>query len=570
MMVLPRVPDAPVLPFATAPLYALGSPVRAVFRRTAVLACATGLAVLPAGSALAHDGTSHRAALQAAPLAPPIPSITSPNVKQIAGIPETAAISMEFAVTGPFAYVSSTDTISVLDLTDPRDPQLRGTLVNALFENEAMTYGERVIDGKLTRFVIAAIDLFQAAPTDPTHVNVDSGPEVAIVDVTDPDAPFIRSRTPQQPAAGAATTSTHTVQCVDQADCRYAYTAGTRSTFSILDLTNLDAPKELKTVPSPASGPGKDGFARGAGHYWDFDTAGLGWHTGSGGAAAFDVTDPVNPKIVTATNPLGRGAPINDFILHNSMRPNAKAFKAGAAPSIANGNVLLVTEEDYADGGDELLCSESGSFQTWYVPDLDAAAYRSRNTDGKKQDVGTVAPLDQVNAPVDFGGGASLPASGFCSAHWFDVHQDGFVALGNYGAGLRILDVRDPLKIAQLGYATGVATQVWDAYWVPQRDAAGVAIPGKKTNLVYTADAVRGVEVFEVTLPASVVPPGTTPQQPPNNPPPNNPPPANPPSAAVPPRTGAGLAATGLETGLPFAALGLVSLAVVVRRRRTA
>ncbi len=525
-------------------------------RRTLALACAVGLALVPTGPAFAHD--SSRAASKA--LAPPVPSITSANITQLAGLPDTAAISMEFALTGPFAYVSSTDTISVLDLTDPRDPQLRGILVNALFENESMTYGERVIDGVLTRFVIAAIDLVQAAPTDPTHVNLDDGPEVVIVDVTDPDAPFIRSRTPQQPAPGAATTSTHTVQCVDQANCNYAYTAGSRSTFSILDLRDLDNPKELKTVPSPASGPGKEGFANGAGHYWDFDGV-LGWHTGSGGAAAFDVTDPVNPRIVTATNALGRGAPINDFILHNSMRPNAQAFKAGAAPSIANGNVLLVTEEDYADEGDEIICSEAGSFQTWYVPDLNAAAYRSRNPDGKKQDVGTVAPLDQVNAPSDFGGGASLPVSGFCSAHWFDVHQDGFVALGHYGAGLRILDVRDPRKIAQFGYATGVATQVWDAYWVPQRDARGVAIRGMKTNLVYTADAVRGIEVFEVALPAPVAAPPVVapPQQPP----------ANPPAPTTPARPGSGLAATGLAAQLPVAALGLVALALVVRRRRT-
>ncbi len=36
---------------------------------------------------------------------------------------------------------------------------------------------------------------------------------------------------------------------------------------------------------------------------------------------------------------------------------------------------------------------------------------------------------------------------------------------------------------------------------MPVRNAAGKAVPGKKTNLVYTADAVRGVEVFEVRLP---------------------------------------------------------------------
>jgi len=161
-------------------------------------------------------------------------------------------------------------------------------------------------------------------------------------------------------------------------------------------------------------------------------------------------------------------------------------LKPGTPPSIANGNVLLVTEEDYADEGDEVVCDHAGSFQTWYVPDLDASAYRGRTPDGVTPDVGTIAPLDLVNAPVEFGGGASLPVTGFCSAHWFDVHQDGFVAMGNYGAGLRILDVRDPRNIAQLGYATGVATQVWDAYWVPVRDAKGVAVPGQKTNLVCT------------------------------------------------------------------------------------
>ena len=81
------------------------------------------------------------------------------------------------------------------------------------------------------------------------------------------------------------------------------------------------------------------------------------------------------------------------------------------------------------------------------------------------------------------------------------MHQDGFVAQGWYGAGLRILDVRDARNIAQLGYSTSAATEVWDAYWVPVRDAAGVAVPGQKTNLVYTADAVRGIDVYEVTLP---------------------------------------------------------------------
>ncbi len=538
-----------------APFFGHDGLMRAVFRRTTVLAGVTGLAALSLGSAFAGSPQQAKAALAAMPL---IPSITSANVTQLAGIPETAAISMEFARTGPFAYVSSTDTISVLDLTDPRAPKLRGTLVQALFENESMTYGERMVDGKLVRFVIAGIDLFRVASDDPQHVNVDNGAQLAIIDVTDPDNPFTRSVTPLDGPA-AITSSTHTVQCVDQADCRYAYTAGGRAGFfSILDFTDLDAPKQVSTVFSPAAGANPV-FTRGAGHYWDFDGV-LGWHTGSGGAAAFDVSNPLKPLLVNATDPKGIAPVFNDFIQHNSMRPNAKAFKPGAPPSIANGNVLLVTEEDYANDGDEIECDKAGSFQTWYIPDLDGAAYRAKNPDGKKVGVGTISPLDQTNAPAEFEAGATPPATAFCSAHWFDVHQDGFVAQGWYGAGMRIMDVRDAKNIKQFGYATGLVTEVWDAYWVPKRTAAGVAIPGQKTNIVYTADAVRGIEVFEVALPVTVAPPAAPPA---NNPPPNQPPPP-----AAPPSTGPGLAATGLAAELPLLAVGLGALALVVRHRR--
>jgi hypothetical protein len=96
--------------------------------RTTTCLLSLGLALASPGTALAHDG--HVAPLARAAAAPAAPSLTSENVQLIAGIPETAAISMEFARTGAFAYVSSTDTISVLDLTDPRDPVLRGTLID--------------------------------------------------------------------------------------------------------------------------------------------------------------------------------------------------------------------------------------------------------------------------------------------------------------------------------------------------------------------------------------------------------------------------------------------------------
>lgn len=168
------------------------------------------------------------------------------------------------------------------------------------------------------------------------------------------------------------------------------------------------------------------------------------------------------------------------------MQPNAAAFRPDALPSIANGNVLVVTEEDYFNNGDEIACDKAGSTQTWHIKRLDGTPE-------------AVVPLD-AKTISDFGGGLTTPVAGFCSAHWFDVHQGGFVAQGFYGAGLRILDVNDAANITQIGYATSGATEVWDAYWVPSYNKNG-RMQGKKTNIVYTADAVRGIDVYEVTLP---------------------------------------------------------------------
>ena len=93
----------------------------------------------------------------------------------------------------------------------------------------------------------------------------------------------------------------------------------------------------------------------------------------------WNVSNPRAPRLVTTTGAAGQGTDPkfpgwNDFILHNSQRPNAKAFRNGAAPSLANGNILLVTEEDY----EQPDCSQAGSFQTWWVKRLDGTGQRDR------------------------------------------------------------------------------------------------------------------------------------------------------------------------------------------------
>jgi hypothetical protein len=461
---------------------------RAVVILTALLALSGLLFALVLGSGQRPDPARAQS----------VPLVMSPNVELVTSRPGTSGISGVFSRSAPYFYTSGLESLSVVDVRDPKNPQLVGKLANALFENEAMTAGERrKADGSIQRFVLIGNDLVQQAPTQPDPRNVQEGRfglELVIADVTDPANPQIVGRTPST-GPGAVTTSTHTVACMN-ASCSIAYSAGDHGKFSIIDLSDLTKPRMVKEVASPAAGPNPI-FTNGAGHHWSVDGALVAWHTGSGGTAAFDVSDPLKPQPLNATDPNGTKSPYNDFIHHNSQRPNAAAFAPGKAASVVNGNVALVTEEDYANDGDELVCSRAGSFQTWSVPDLDGGAYRAANPKAQPNK-GTIGVLDTLQAPAESGAGTPNPVGGFCSAHWFDYHQSGVVAIGHYQQGMRLINVRNPRALKQEGFFTGGATQVWDSYWVPERKADGSIVPGRKTNVIYTVDAARGMDVLEV------------------------------------------------------------------------
>ncbi len=408
-----------------------------------------------------------------------IPLLSSPNVNLVASKPGSAGISGCFTKTAPLFVMSSLDSIKVYDVSDPLAPELTGTMPSLQFENEAMNCGERKTRQGTARFALIGVDLYQASPDDIEHVNdpATGSYELIVVDVTDPANPHIRSRVP-------GTTSTHTVACIAETDCQYAYSAGSGDSFSVFDLTDLDNPVEVDSDPDrsgvqPFTSPT-------AGHKWNFDDAGYGTHTGFDGSGIFDVTDPRHPRLVTTTGAAGRGedpafAGYNDFIHHNSFRPNASAFRPDVAPSFKNGNVLLVTEEDY----EQTDCTKAGSFQTWWVKRLDGTP-------------DAIVPLDKVEL-ADLGT-FPVPQYAFCSAHWFDYHPSGIVAVGFYGGGTQLVDVRKPRQLTSYGHATWGVSEVWDSYWVPVYNKNGVAT-GKKTNLVYSVDLVRGLDVYAVDLP---------------------------------------------------------------------
>ncbi|HEX2175917.1 MAG TPA: hypothetical protein VHG70_08390 [Nocardioidaceae bacterium] len=460
---------------------------RAVGVLTASLVVSVSVALAGAGPAAAHGDDHDRAqkVQREYDEGTNVPLVNSPNVNFVTNFPESAAISGCFAKTAPYFYVSSLDSVSVFDTSDPTRPQLTGTLDNLTFENEAMTCGERKQGRTTQRFVLIGVDLHQASTDDVDHVNTGGGQELVVVDVTDPSDPTIRSRVP-------AATGTHTVACVVDTDCRYAYSSGDdgdepgTGSFSVFDLTDLDNPREVDSEPAT---PALDPFeSPTAGHKWNFDNAGYGIHTGYDGSGMFDVSDPLDPRLVTTTGTAGQGTHAdypgyNDFIHHNSFRPNADGFEPHSAPSYQNGNVLLVTEEDYM----QTDCTKAGSFQAWHVKSLDGTP-------------DAVVPLDKVE--LSDLGSFPVPEYAFCSAHWFDWHQSGIVAVGFYGGGLQLVDARDPENLKAYGHASWGLSEVWDAYWVPVYNKQERATE-QKTNVVYTVDLARGLDVYTVDLPGA-------------------------------------------------------------------
>ena len=447
--------------------------------RLVALAGAAALVLAQPAPALAHGDRDRMDRMQESYAATAnIPLVASGNVTHVRQKPGQVGISGCFMRTKPLFVTSGLDSVKVWNVGDPAAPVELGALESIQFENEAMNCGERQTKDGVRRFVLIGLDLYQAGPDDIEHVNVGGG-ELVVVDVTDPRAPRIRSRV-------AGSTSTHTVACIDELDCTYAYSAGDSGskTFSIFDLRRLGKPKEVDSDPDKA---GIQPFSTPtAGHKWNFDDAGYGSHTGFDGTSIFDVRKPRHPRLVTTTGVAGKGddpkyAGYNDFIHHNSFRPHAKKFQKFAPPSLSNGNVLLVTEEDY----EQTDCTQAGSFQTWKVKTLS----------GRKS---AIVPLDKVEL-ADLGT-FPVPEYAFCSAHWFDYHQAGIVAAGFYGGGLQLIDVRNPKDIKSYGHATWGASEVWDAYWVPKYDSFGT-MTKRRTSLLYTVDLVRGLDVYNVALP---------------------------------------------------------------------
>jgi hypothetical protein len=385
------------------------------------------------------------AALNAAPAAAQMlpgepPLANSSNVQLLGHIPGSAA-GMTFK--DHYAFVSGWGGITVLDIAKADSPRLVGALPLPHFENE---------DVDLCGNTLLVVN---------DRVEADLGSVMYVVDIANPATPLLSAVLPLG-LTGSGRGSGHIANFV-KSDCTQAWVDG-GELVEVVDLTIPSAPRSLGKFESAASL--SDDFK--VSHDTEFDkSTGTVWNVGGGGAAGYKLTpNPLAPQLLGTTGTAGRNpSPYNDFILHNSQR---------------RGKTLLITEEDYIDtsevppGG----CRGQGKFETWDLSRLSK---------------GAIAPLGTWETELNgmFTSGAvdsKAPVTVNCSSHWFDA-KGGVAAVGWYEQGVRFLDYRSPTDIVQVGYYIPTNGSTWASYWSPT---------DPKGEVVYTADAYRGVDVLKI------------------------------------------------------------------------
>jgi LVIVD repeat-containing protein len=350
---------------------------------------------------------------------------TSPGVRLVGQIPERGIVSAR--AVGNLLYVSSLGGVTIFDISNPQAPARAGRVDLPNAQNEDVDAGSGILlvsdDPFGGRGILHIIDVRD--PANPRPLSTFSTWAPGLLDG------FTRGwRPPRRGGIG------HTASCIQE--CRYAYLAGSPAGIDIVDLRDPANPRLAGRFAA------REAAGRFGTHDVQVDRSGLAWIAGGGGTAAYDVSDPVRPRLVKRTNRRGSRGPWNNFIHHNTVR-------------LSDG-VLAVTEEDF--GG---RCRGAGTLQTWRIG-------RGR----------LMRPMDSFGVEVD--GAARV----MCSAHYFEA-SNGLIAQGFYEQGVRLVDARRPGRLRQVGYYINRPGMVWSAIF-PPTDPTG--------STVYALDHSRGIDVL--------------------------------------------------------------------------
>ena len=220
------------------------------------------------------------AALAAPRLAGERPLVSS-NVEPLATLPVPNPIGARFR--DGHMYVTTTEGLTVYDVTKPELPVPVGALPLPHFENEDVDLGGNIL-------------LVSNDPSEGVGV-------LYVIDISNPRAPVLKSAMPngfietgvpgifglpEPQEAGIG----HTASCIQK--CRFAYLAGTAHGIQIVDLRDPANPKKAGQFV-----PAITGIAT---HDVQVDRKGLAWIAGADGTAAYDVSNPLKPRMVMRTD----------------------------------------------------------------------------------------------------------------------------------------------------------------------------------------------------------------------------------------------------------------------------
>lgn len=413
--------------------------------------------------------------------------LTSPNVHVVTTLHTGSAVGGKFGeidgtmyyfqttVRPPFYVPSGVGTggVVILDVTNPELPVPAGFFPIPFSQNEDV---ELSVNRKVLLYSKDNSSPTSTAcplPTDNQQDNAAVCRRVAgtlfVIDISNPHAPMLRSTIDYPEISGwrddgrAFAGPGHTASCI--LDCNYAYVSGGRVRgVTVVDLRDLDAPKIMGVVKSPA-GADNDAYKPGTIHDVHSDRFGNVWMAGSGGTAMYaPIRNPMKPVLLATVAPRDNKA-TNQLIHHGVLRFDR--------------STVIIGEENFGNGcgrSDAGLnaSDEDGRLQVWKI---DSRAKRLRVQDTWDSELVSGTLPDTLNMVAGIG----------CSSHWFDFNSSKVVADGWYEQGLRFLDISNQRKIRQVGYYMGPGAAASQAQYVPGHP-----------DLVYVADYSRGLDVIRI------------------------------------------------------------------------
>lgn len=423
-------------------------------------------AELPRLSEQAQAGVMARNATASA--TPPSGTISS-NLKFLANLPIPSAISLGFI--GNTVFVSTVLGVYSVDISDPTNPQLLGALPMYIWENEHM----QVDPARNLLFIARDPRGF----TSPATTAFPYG-ALHVIDVSNPRV-MVEMALHLQPTG-------HTTACIN--DCKFLWISGPASPGVQIPAgadpawggrpvwgVDITDPKNPVDCPHFIDLNNHNGLTD-YDHVADVDDMGIAWETGSGHIRGYwtegQHVDPATGQVKTATAcdpiPYG-GGNVNEGLLagqggimHNSSR-NLSLSVDGR-----RGDVIAATEEVTVTD-----CKTSGRFVTYDLGgSYSGKAWTTTGKDYKLRRLDTWTPENQAGS------------SGCDSSHWFTDRGDGLIAIAFYTQGTRLLDIRDPYHIREVGFYNVNNTDTWSAYW-------------HGDNYIFVADFERGLDILRYT-----------------------------------------------------------------------